>query len=219
MVHGITNMFTGIIQSKSKVVSTQKKGSVIQVRLEKPRDWKLVLGQSISIDGICSTVTVLSKEYFEVDYMPETLSKTTAGSFAKGSIVNLERSLTLNDYIDGHIVQGHVDARARIAEVVEEGNTRRITIEIPKPLLRFVAALGSIAINGVSLTVARLAGSRATVALIPHTLAVTNLGSLKKGDVVNIEADLMARYIVAAMADSGRVGHAKKTLRKESRDS
>ena len=219
MVHGITNMFTGIIQSKSKVVSTQKKGSVIQVRLEKPRDWKLVLGQSISIDGICSTVTVLSKEYFEVDYMPETLSKTTAGSFAKGSIVNLERSLTLNDYIDGHIVQGHVDARARIAEVVEEGNTRRITIEIPKLLLRFVAALGSIAINGVSLTVARLAGSRATVALIPHTLAVTNLGSLKKGDVVNIEADLMARYIVAAMADSGRVGHAKKTLRKGGRAS
>jgi riboflavin synthase len=212
-------MFTGIIQSKAKVVSTQKKGSVIQVRLEKPRDWKLTIGQSISVDGICSTVTLLPKGFFEVEYMPETLLKTTAGSFAKGSVVNLERSLTLNDYIDGHIVQGHVDARARVAEVIEEGTTRRITIEIPKPLHRYVAAQGSIAINGVSLTVARLSGARATVALIPHTLTVTNLGALKKGDMVNIEADLMARYIVAAIAGGGRVGHAKKTLRKESRAS
>ena len=212
-------MFTGIIQSKARVASTTRKGSVVQVRLEKPHDWKLSIGQSISIDGICSTVTVLPKGSFEVEYMPETLLKTTVRSFAKGTIVNLERSLTLNDYIDGHVVQGHVDARARIVEVVEEGNTRRITIEIPKPLLRYVAALGSIAISGVSLTVARLSGNRATVALIPHTLAVTNLGLLKKGDMVNVEADLMARYIVAAVADGGRVGHAKKTLRKGSRTS
>jgi riboflavin synthase len=210
-------MFTGIIQSKTKVASTQKKGSVIQVRIEKPRDWKLSVGQSVSVDGVCSTVTVLPKGFFEVEYMPETLLKTTAGAFAKGAVVNLERSLTLNDYIDGHIVQGHVDAQAHVVEIIEEGTTRRITIEIPKSLLRFVAALGSIAINGVSLTVARLEKDRATVALIPHTLTVTNLGLLKKGDMVNIEADLIARYIVAAITGGGTVGHAKKTLRKESR--
>ncbi len=211
------HMFTGIIQAKAKVTSAKKEGSVIQVRLEKPRDWKLVLGQSIAVDGICSTVTVLPKGFFEVEYMPETLLKTTAGSFGTGSIVNLERSLTLNDYIDGHVVQGHVDATARIAEVIEEETTRRITVELPKTLSRYVAALGSIAINGVSLTVARLSGTKATVALIPHTLAVTNLGSLKKSDYVNIEADLMARYIVAALGESGTVGHAKKTLRKGGR--
>jgi riboflavin synthase len=212
-------MFTGIIQSKTEVSSAIKKGNIIQVRLKKPQDWKLSIGQSVSIDGICSTVTTMPKGSFEVEYMPETLLKTTAGSFGPGSCVNLERSLTLNDYIDGHIVQGHVDARARVIETVEEGSTRRITIDIPMTLSHYIAALGSIAVNGVSLTVARLDGARATVALIPHTLAVTNLGQLKKGDLVNIEADLMARYIVAALGQSGTVGHAKKTLRKRSRES
>ena len=212
-------MFTGIIQSKTTVASAKKEGSVIRVRIEKPRGWKLSIGQSVAVDGICSTVTTLPKGFFDVEYMPETLLKTTAGSFAQGSIVNLERSLTLNDYIDGHVVQGHVDARARVVEVIEEGTTRRITIEIPKSLSRYVAALGSIAINGVSLTVARLERGRATIALIPHTLAVTNLGSLKKGDMVNVEVDLIARYIVATLGGNGTVRHAKKTLRKGSRES
>ena len=199
-------MFTGIIQATSKVTATKKSGSVIAVRIKKPQKpavWKLALGQSISIDGICSTVTAQNKDEFEVEYMPETLLKTTAGSFARDALVNLERSLTLKDFVDGHVVQGHVDARAKIAAVVEEGTTRRITIELPKGLVRYVAALGSIAISGVSLTVARLSGTKATVALIPHTLSHTNLGMLKRRDLVNIEVDVMARYIVAAL-DAGK---------------
>ncbi len=210
-------MFTGIIQATAKVTSAKSAGDCIRVGIKKPKDpkaWKLALGQSISIDGICSTVTAVSKDAFEVEYMPETLKKTTAGSFAKGVLVNLERSLALKDFVDGHIVQGHVDARARAASIADEGNTRRIAIEIPKDLARFVAALGSIAINGVSLTVARFESGKATVALIPHTLSHTNLGALKRGDSVNIEVDVMARYIVAAMEANGRVGHAKKALRK-----
>lgn len=207
-------MFTGIIQATAKVTSAKKAGDCIRIGIRKPAAWKLVLGQSISIDGICSTVVARSKDTFDVEYMPETLLKTTAGSFAHDTLVNLERSLTLNDFIDGHIVQGHVDARARVTGVVDEGNTRRITVEIPKALVRYVAALGSIALNGVSLTVARLESGSATVALIPHTLAHTNLGALKKGDLVNMEADLLARHIVAALETGGRVGHAKKTLRK-----
>lgn len=195
-------------------MSTKKNGACVQVRIKKPAAWKLNRGQSIAIDGVCSTVTSHAKDYFEVEYMPETLLKTTANSFVPERLLNLERSLTLNDYIDGHVVQGHVDARARVVVVAKEGNTRRITIEIPQALKRYVAALGSIAINGVSLTVARMQGSRATVALIPHTLTHTNVGSLQRGDQINIEVDLMARYIVAALSSGGRVVHAKKTLRK-----
>jgi riboflavin synthase len=209
-------MFTGIIQTTAPVVSVRKYGECVRVRIKKPSSWKLVLGQSISIDGICSTVVIKTKDYFEVDYMPETLVKTTAGSFMALTIVNLERSLTLNNVIDGHIVQGHVDARASVASVIEEGNTRRITVTLPTTLRRYVAALGSIAINGVSLTVARLVGTQATVALIPHTLSETNLGLLKRGSGVNIEVDLFARYIVAAIDTGGRVRNAKKTLRKRS---
>lgn len=208
-------MFTGIIQTTVPITSATEKGSLRQVRVKKPKGWKLKLGQSISIDGICSTVTKQDASSFEVDYMEETLKKTTAGSFEKGVTVNLERSLTLNDYIDGHIVQGHVDARARVVSVAVEGESWLITIALPPHLTRYVAALGSIAINGVSLTVARLSGAHATMALIPHTLAATNLGALEKGDEVNVEADLMARYIVAALDTGGRVGHAKKTLRYE----
>jgi riboflavin synthase len=207
-------MFTGIIQATSKVTVAKKAGTVVQVRITKPQKptaWKLALGQSISIDGICSTVTAQRKNEFEVEYMPETLLKTTAGSFEKDTLVNLERSLTLSDFIDGHVVQGHVDARAKVAAVEIEGNTRRITIELPKDLVRYVAALGSIAINGVSLTVARLSGTKATVALIPHTLTHTNLGQLKAGDRVNIEVDVMARYIVAAL-DGGGTGSRKPKM-------
>jgi len=200
-------MFTGIIQATTKVKEIKRAGECIQVRLQKPKKpsvWKFNLGQSISIDGICSTVTKQSKDFFEVEYMPETLLKTTAGSFMKDALVNLERSLTLRDFIDGHVVQGHVDARAKVSTIVEHGTPRDITIEIPLSLVRYVAALGSIAINGVSLTVARLASGKATVALIPHTLVHTNLGNLKKGDSVNVEVDVMARYIVAAL-DAGKL--------------
>src|SRR5665213_1335545 len=189
-------MFTGIIQATTKVKEIKRAGECIQVRLQKPKKpsvWKFNLGQSISIDGICSTVTKQSKDFFEVEYMPETLLKTTAGSFMKDALVNLERSLTLRDFIDGHVVQGHVDARAKVSTIVEHGTPRDITIEIPLSLVRYVAALGSIAINGVSLTVVRLASGKATVALIPHTLVHTNLGNLKKGDSVNVEVDVMAR--------------------------
>ena len=212
-------MFTGIIQATAKVSATKKSGECLRVSIGKPKSWKFALGQSISVDGICSTVTAQSKDLFDVEYMPETIVKTTAGSFAEGALVNLERSLTLRDYIDGHVVQGHVDARGRIVSVVEEGSARRITIELPQELRRYVAVLGSLAVNGVSLTVARLSGDRATVALIPHTLVHTNLDSLKQGSEVNIEADVMARYILAALGKSGTrnatVPYAKKTLRKK----
>jgi riboflavin synthase len=188
-------MFTGIITATAKVKDAKRTGDNVRVAIEKPKDWKLTLGESVSIDGICSTVVAKDAKAFAVEYMPETLKKTTAGGFAKGTTRNLERSLTLNTLIDGHLVQGHVDARAKVVKI-EEGKTGHlISFIIPQPLLPYIAEHGSVAINGVSLTVARRKGKTATVALIPHTLAHTNLGELKKGDDVNMEADLVARYL------------------------
>ena len=188
-------MFTGIITATAKVKDTKRAGENVRVSIEKPRDWKLTLGESISVDGICSTVVAKDAKTFAVEYMPETLKKTTAGGFTKGTSRNLERSLTLGTLIDGHLVQGHVDARAKVAKIEEGKAGYLISFIIPPALLPYIAEHGSVAINGVSLTVARRKGKTATVALIPHTLTHTNLGTLRKGDDVNMEADLVARYL------------------------
>jgi riboflavin synthase len=191
-------MFTGIIQAKARVKQTKPSEGNIRAEIEMPKGWKFAKGQSVAVDGICSTVIASTAKSFAVEYMPETLSKTTAGRFDKGSAVNLERSLTLKTFIDGHLVQGHVDGVGNVSNIDTKDGGYLMTISLPKPLLKYVAALGSIALNGVSLTVARLKGSRATVALIPHTLSHTNLGGLKEGDTVNVEVDLIARYLEAS---------------------
>ncbi|HVX90702.1 MAG TPA: riboflavin synthase [Candidatus Paceibacterota bacterium] len=191
-------MFTGIITATAPVKQAQEERGLYRVTMGKPKGWKLALGESISVDGICSTVVKKDANTFTVQYIPETLMKTTAGNFVKGSIRNLERSLTLKTLIDGHILQGHVDTRAKVANVEHKGGAYLLTIELPKNLLKFVAEHGSIGLNGVSLTVARRKGTQATIALIPHTLTHTNLGSLRKGSEVNVEVDLIARYLVNA---------------------
>lgn len=188
-------MFAGIIEKKAKIKAAEKSGSMLRVRLEKPRGWKLVLGQSVNVDGVCSTVVRTTASVFEVEYMPETLSKTTVGSFEKGQVVNLERSLKFGARIDGHPVQGHVDARVPVREVAALGKAREITLRLNAALVRRVALHGSVALNGVSLTLARMHGPNATVALIPHTLRTTNLGSIKVGDTVNMELDHSAVYL------------------------
>lgn len=188
-------MFTGIIQSVMPVLAVTEKEVCLVARLKKPAGWKLVLGQSITVDGICSTVTKLGASFFEVEYMPETLEKTTAGTFSGGRWVNLERSLTLRDYIDGHLVSGHVDATGKAVRVVADENTKRISIEIPGVLQKYIAKKGSVAVNGISLTVADVKKNVFTVALIPYTLEHTNLGLLKEGESVNVEIDTVARYV------------------------
>lgn len=188
-------MFAGIIEKKARIKATEKSGSIFRVRLEKPHDWELVLGQSVNVDGVCSTVVRATASVFEVEYMPETLSKTTVGSFEKGRVVNLERSLKFGARIDGHPVQGHVDASVLVCEVVVLGRAREITLRLNAALMRRVALHGSVALNGVSLTVARVHGPNLTIALIPHTLRSTNLGGIKVGDTVNIEFDHSAAYL------------------------
>lgn len=188
-------MFTGIIQSVVPILSVSSKGECLRIRIKKPIKWKLALGQSISVDGVCSTVTLLRPSFFEVEYMPETITKTTVGLFRKNTKVNLERSLTLRDFIDGHLVSGHVDARGTVHKIESKGNTKEITITVPKELKKYIATKGSVTMNGVSLTVVLVEKNTFRVALIPYTLMHTNLGLLEKGMGVNVEIDVMARYV------------------------
>ena len=198
-------MFTGIIEQTAKVRSIQARGTGVRVSIEKPTGWKLSIGQSISINGVCSTVVTHTVRAFEVDYMPETLLKTTVRTLGKGSLVNLERSLVYGARIEGHIVQGHVDATVEVASIALQGASRLVVFRIPVALKKCVALHGSITVNGVSLTVARLSAGVCTVALIPHTLVHTNLGLLAEGSRVNIEVDYLARYGIAASSASDTV--------------
>jgi riboflavin synthase alpha subunit len=197
-------MFTGIIKATAKVKEAKAEKGLYRVTMEKPPGWKLSLGESIAVDGICSTVVAKDAKSFAVQYIPETLLKTTAGSFTKGTKRNLERSLTMQTLIDGHLLQGHVDARTQVSRVEKKGGAYLVSILLPSALLPLIAPLGSIAINGVSLTVARRKGKEATIALIPHTLEHTNLGELRKGSSVNVETDLIARYLVNALKNHAR---------------
>ena len=182
-------MFTGIVEATGRVKKTGETKRIKRVRIGAPRGWKLELGASVNVDGICSTVVKTQKSYFEVEYMPETLSKTTAASFTEGRLLNLERSLKYGDRIDGHPVQGHVDCATPVRERVQRGASLELTIRPNATLARSATLHGSIAINGVSLTIARKHGPNITVALIPYSLKHTNLGALKKGDMVNVEFD------------------------------
>lgn len=206
-------MFTGIIEKAVPVHAVRKEGRDLSVSIGKPAVWKLAKGESIAIDGVCSTVVGSTRSSFRILFMPETLRKTTVGSFAKGQRVNLERSLVYGNRVHGHFVQGHIDGAVPVVSVVKDARGYFLTLRIPKKLQSFVTARGSLAVNGVSLTVATYARGRATVALIPYTLRHTNLGMLRKGDLVNIETDILAQYGKNAL--HGRVsGHAKNALRK-----
>ena len=190
-------MFSGIIQATARVKAVEEEKKIKRVRIEAPRSWKLQLGASINVDGICSTVVKKGSGFFDVEYMPETLSKTTAATFKKGKLVNLERSLKYGDRIDGHPVQGHVDCSASVRELEQKGASREITIKPNASLARGAVLHGSIALNGVSLTIAKKHGPNITVALIPYTLKHTTLGALKAGDMLNVEFDHSRAYLAA----------------------
>ena len=179
-------MFTGIIKSLGKIENVSKKGASIYVWIKKPAGWKMDLGESVSVDGICSTVKRLRSNSFEVEYMPETVKKTTAEFFRKGATVNLERSLRIADRLDGHLVQGHVDTTGTIEGARKDGNSVILKIGFPKKYHKFIAAKGSICMNGVSLTVVATSKNWLTVSLVSYTLRHTNLGKLKKRDKVNL---------------------------------
>ena len=152
----------------------------------------VAVGDSIAVDGACLTVVSRAGRKFSADVSRETLACTTG--FPAGARVNLEKSLRASDRLDGHLVSGHVDGVGRVASIERSGNNRVVAMTAPRALSKYIARKGSIAVNGVSLTVNGVKGAKFTVNLIPHTLKATNLGSLRAGDKVNLEVDMLARY-------------------------
>lgn len=197
-------MFTGIITDIGTVARAEMRGD-LRARIACAYDMDGVdMGASIACDGVCLTVVAKGEGWFEVDISAETMEKTNIGrdGWPVGRRINLERALKLGDELGGHIVSGHVDGVARVVEARPEGDSLRLTFEAPPELARFIAPKGSVALNGTSLTVNEVAGNRFGVNLIPHTREVTNWGEVAEGDLVNLEIDMLARY-VARLAEAG----------------
>jgi riboflavin synthase len=184
-------MFTGLVDGTGTVAGIDR--GRLRVQLEPPAD--LATGASISVNGVCLTVVELDESGFEVDVMDETLRRTSLGALSDGDPVNLERPLRVGDPLDGHIVQGHVDGTGSVEAVSGDGFARVVRIGAPASLLRYVVEKGSIAVDGVSLTVAAVDGDGFEVSLIPETLDRTTLGAAEPGRVVNLEVDVLAKYV------------------------
>lgn len=189
-------MFTGIIEEVGHVKSLHRgaKSFTLEVEAEKVLEGTLV-GDSIATNGVCLTVTSLTGHGFTADVMPETVSRTALGELESGSPVNLERALSLQTRLGGHIVSGHIDGTGRIADRRQDDTALWLTIECDSKLLRYIIEKGSVTLQGVSLTVARVDARSFAVSLIPHTQAATTLHRAKVGDLVNIENDIIAKYV------------------------
>jgi riboflavin synthase len=192
-------MFTGIVSGVGTVVDSGPNRIGIE---HAPTARALKKGASVAVNGCCLTVVRKSGSRFYADVVPETLRRTNLGAAGQGARVNLELPLRANGSLDGHLVQGHVDAKGAVRSVTRVAAGRRVVIELPRELQAFVAEKGSIAVDGTSLTVAGVDEAEGTfnVALIPHTLAVTIAGGYRSGSIVNLEADILARYVARNLA-------------------
>ena len=192
-------MYTGIIHYQATVNNIKKQQNnnillsfTVPAQIRK----RLHVDDSVLIDGVCLTVIALSKNGFSAEVMPETLSLSTLGNLKQNQKVNLELSLRANDTLGGHFVMGHVDCMGTVVKIKQDGGSTRMSIRMPKELMPYIAKKGSIAMNGVSLTITNVSQNTFGVALIPHTLEKTNLDTLVKGSAINIEIDALARIIV-----------------------
>ena len=200
-------MFTGIITALGTVRAIEPLGGGKDMRLSIAAPWEdtpsIAMGASIACSGCCLTAVGLAADHFAVDASAETLACTTLGTWTVGTQVNLERSLRVGDELGGHIVSGHVDGVGKALSKTPENGSIRWRFQVPAELGRFIAAKGSVAIDGVSLTVNDVQGDTFGVNIIPHTASVTRFGTLAPGDAVNIEIDMLARY-VARLAETQR---------------
>ena len=197
-------MFSGIIQKTAIIDNVSSQNDSLFIYIQLPKGWKLKQGESIAINGVCSTVKSMNKKVFVVEYMPETIKKTTVGKLKKGDNMNLEKSLKLNDVVHGHIVQGHIDTQGEIIDIKKVKKSKIIKIKMPKKFMRFITAKGSIAVDGVSLTVVDTGKNRFSVSLVSYTLENTILGKKKEGDCVNIETDMIAKYLDTLLQSYGK---------------
>jgi riboflavin synthase len=194
-------MFTGIIQEIGKVVSTRHVGGGVHLTISAPKAGReLKVNDSVSVNGVCQTVIRVDGQDFLVEAVEETLRKTTLGDFRSGSRVNIELPVRLSDRLGGHLVQGHVDCVGTIAKVEKKESSWVISVDFPEEFGKYVIPVGSIAIDGVSLTVARVEGSTFVVSIIPHTLEKTTLSEAEVGRKVNLEFDILGKYIEKLVA-------------------
>jgi riboflavin synthase len=212
-------VFTGIIQTTGRIARRATPGAGARLTIDTPRRLPaLALGESIAVNGACLTVTGMRDRSFTVDVSPETLRRTTLGKATRATRVNLERALRVGDRLGGHIVLGHVDGVGRLESIKPDGDWVLYRFRAPQALAPYLVEKGSIAVDGVSLTIFGCRGPSFTVALIPHTLAETNLGERQPGDPVNLEADVLLKHIEAMLSAtrhhvSGRIRKRARRLR------
>lgn len=208
-------MFTGIIQAVGSITVIDKKGGDARVRVKTGQlDMSDVnTGDSIAVSGVCLTVVEYSATEFTADVSGETLSRTTVSGMHSDDSVNLEKALTLGAPLGGHLVSGHVDGLGTVISRAEEGRSARIEIQAPDTLARYIAEKGSICVDGVSLTVNAVSGAKFYVNIVPHTLAQTTLGRIKAGNKVNLEVDLLARYLERLMLDNDAAQYSSSITR------
>ena len=198
-------MFTGIIEEKGHLLAIERGASASRISVECPAIFEgIALGDSVAVNGVCLTVSSFPQEgAFAADVMPETFRRSNLGSLRAGDAVNLERAMAANGRFGGHIVAGHIDGTGKVSKLKTEGNAVLMTVAAPAELMRYIALKGSIAIDGASLTVAAVGASSFTVSLIPFTAAETALLEKKAGDEVNLETDIIAKYIERLMQARG----------------
>lgn len=204
-------MFTGIIEEIGTVKNIVKGSRSIKLTIAARKVLENTnLGDSIAVNGVCLTVTALGRDGFTADVMPESMSKTNMGALKPGDRVNLERALTLASRLGGHIVSGHIDGTGEIIAMEKDDNAVRVTLTSVPKVMKYIVSEGSVALDGVSLTVAQLGENDFTVSLIPHTAQVTTLLDKKVGDRLNIENDVVGKYVERLLSFSGKNAAAEK---------
>ncbi len=193
-------MFTGLIEDLGTVEAVERTSDGARLRISSRLADELALGDSIAVNGCCLTATAVEDGAFETEAMNQTLTVTALSEIDEGSKVNLELAMKAGDRLGGHIVQGHVDGVGTVASVEDDGFARRVRVELPAQLLRYAADKGSITLSGVSLTVAELGEAWAEVSLIPETLERTNFGEVQAGSKLNVECDIVAKYVERLVA-------------------
>jgi len=189
-------VFTGIVEGMGTVTAVQRSGEMLRLTVDLPAALTdMAVGDSICVNGACLTVSALGHSGFQAECSPETVERTTLGSLRPGAQVNLERALKMSDRLGGHVVTGHEDATGSVVEVTRSAGSLELTIKVPQELVLYLVEKGSVAVDGVSLTVSEVRGSVLTSAVIPYTAQNTTLGTRRVGDVVNIEVDIIGKYV------------------------
>lgn len=204
-------MFTGLIEAVGTVRERRDLQGGARLAVEAPFAGELVAGESVAVDGVCLTIEEPGAEGFRITAVQTTLDRTTLGEYLPGRAVNLERALRAGDRMGGHFVQGHVDAVGEVVGLEREGETVRLRVELPDEVARTTVPRGSVALDGVSLTVSDLEGTVAEIALVPHTLDHTALARLEPGDRVNLEADLLGKYVARLVGAPLEAGGGSET--------